>query len=561
MSIPKNILLGFVLAFIVVVAIGIYSYTYFKNSVRLGNQGAVLNEITIMAKEGKAMVADLDRNVLSFTLAGDSTFKNHFEGRAVLLLNQIEAVRKISSEYPSFMTTIDALKDTATAFVDMRKRLMFSHSSSSGYSTFAADMEGSLNGVMLLLTRLEDQASSFEKSRTETLTRHFYQFVFVFAGLLVLAVILIFGLLYTSNTTIKARELSERRLLQRKEAIKDLYENAPCGYLTVNHEGMVIACNKTLLQLLGYNKAEVIDAKHITAILPSWNQLLENHFKEVEGEVDPKEAEPELVKKNGERRVALASIAASASGLDEYMLTLVDYTERQKFRDQLIQNNLDLEAFSHSVSHDLKAPLRAVNSYSAMLKEDFGTALNDDAQHMLDTIVRNAKNMTLMIEDLLRLSRMGQKEVIESEINMESMVRNVIKGQEAEAGENKVTINVHELGSSKGDIGLIKQVWVNLISNAIKYSGMTQHPEVEIGVYKENNERVFYVKDNGSGFDMQYYDKLFGVFQRLHSRKDFEGTGVGLSIVKRIIDKHHGRVWATSEVNKGATFYFTFLGA
>jgi PAS domain S-box-containing protein len=562
MTTPKNILIGFLLALLLVLAIGVYSFVYFRSTVRLGRQGAVLNELVLMAKEAKAMLSDLERNVLAYQVAENQTFKDHFVTRSIYLTQQLDKLRSVAAPYPSFQSTIDAVKDSVTSYIKERLYLLEQpDGGTANISDKTLKGEAMLNNAVMMLGSLEEQATVAESLREEALTRQFYRFVFVFGGLLILAVTAIVGLLFASNAVMKTRALSSEKLRRTNETINELYENAPCGYLTVNQEGMITACNQTILSMLGYQKQEVEDRMHISRILPLWEELKQKHVGKNDPEAPTQAMEPEMIKKNGGRLIALASIAAVAEvDGDHYRLTLVDYTERKKYRDQLLQNNEDLEAFSYSVSHDLRAPLRAVNSYSSMLQEDFGASLSADAKQLLETIVRNAKNMTSMIEDLLRLSRMGQQEVIESDINMDSMVQNVIKAN-SERETTRATILVDPLGMSKGDIGLLKQVWVNLISNAIKYSAMADSPRIEIGVRSDGDERIFYVKDNGAGFDMQYYDKLFGVFQRLHSKKEFEGTGVGLSIVKRIVEKHQGRIWATSVVGEGATFYFTFKGA
>ena len=164
--------------------------------------------------------------------------------------------------------------------------------------------------------------------------------------------------------------------------------------------------------------------------------------------------------------------------------------------------------------------------------------------------------MGLLIDDLLAFSRLGRKEVKTSRIDMEELVKDVISEIE-HSTQHHAEVKIHDLIDAFADISLLRQVWINLISNGIKYSGKKENPVVEIGSYIENSEVVYYVKDNGSGFDMKYAGKLFGVFQRLHNPADFEGTGIGLAIVQRIVTKHGGRVWADAKENEGATFFFT----
>lgn len=226
--------------------------------------------------------------------------------------------------------------------------------------------------------------------------------------------------------------------------------------------------------------------------------------------------------------------------------------------NELEVSNKELESFTYSVSHDLRAPLRAVHSYSKILEEDYMEKLDDDGRQTIKVILRNSKKMGELIDDLLAFSRLGRKEVNSKDIHMDSLVRGVTNEfLSSDSENNNVEIKIQTLPAASGDQALVKQVWVNLVSNAVKYSSKQKKILIEIGSYPKGDQNVYYVKDNGVGFDMQYYDKLFGVFQRLHSQEDFEGTGVGLAISQRIVQKHHGEIWAESKLNEGATFYFS----
>jgi signal transduction histidine kinase/ligand-binding sensor domain-containing protein len=224
--------------------------------------------------------------------------------------------------------------------------------------------------------------------------------------------------------------------------------------------------------------------------------------------------------------------------------------------DQLHELNKELEAFSYSISHDLRAPLRSIIGYSKILEEDFYEKLDAEGRRVLATIQNNASGMNNLINHLLEFSKSGRKELLKAEMDPGLLIKNVL-GEISSSTQHKTEIRVNTLPRVYADSKLLSQVWINLLSNAIKYSAKKETPVVEVGSYAEKNEVVFYVKDNGAGFDMKYVDKLFGVFQRLHKAEDFEGTGVGLALVQRIVAKHGGRVWAEGKVNEGATFYFS----
>jgi PAS domain S-box-containing protein len=222
---------------------------------------------------------------------------------------------------------------------------------------------------------------------------------------------------------------------------------------------------------------------------------------------------------------------------------------------QLQSVNKELEAFSYSVSHDLRAPLRAINGYAKILEDDYALKMDVDGIDSLAAILKNSKRMGNLIDDLLAFSRLGKKEITTSEINMTALVMSI--KEELNIDTAKIKFELNELLPANGQQALIKQVWINLISNAIKYSKHESISSIEIGSYYNNNLVIYYVKDNGAGFDMQYYDKLFGVFQRLHSNEEFEGTGIGLAIVQKIVNRHNGNVWAEAKLNEGACFYFS----
>ena len=223
---------------------------------------------------------------------------------------------------------------------------------------------------------------------------------------------------------------------------------------------------------------------------------------------------------------------------------------------QLEAANKELEAFSYSVSHDLRAPLRAIDGYTRILVEDHAQALDEEGKRACAIISREAQRMGELIDDLLAFSRLSRREIRKSRIDMKALAKTVFKEQAAGEGETRIDFKIGRLPSAVGDPALIRQVWTNLLANAVKFTSGRKRAIIEAGATEEKDETVYYVRDNGAGFDMEYAEKLFGVFQRLHSESEFEGTGVGLAIVKRVIQRHGGRVWAEGAVDRGAVFYF-----
>ncbi|WP_309641132.1 ATP-binding protein [Flavobacterium sp.] len=225
-------------------------------------------------------------------------------------------------------------------------------------------------------------------------------------------------------------------------------------------------------------------------------------------------------------------------------------------KTRLKEVNAELDAFTYSVAHDLRAPLRAVNSYSQILAEDYSQLIDADGMQVLEIIRYNTKKMGTLIDELLSFSRLGRKEIDRKTIDLDDLIGSVLADINRST-EHHAAIKASPLPMVNADPVLLRQMLFNLISNAIKYSSKKENPVVEIAATQQNDKTVFSVKDNGAGFDMRFADKLFGVFQRLHSEKEFEGNGVGLAIVHRIIAKHGGQVWGEGKENEGATFYFT----
>jgi signal transduction histidine kinase len=234
------------------------------------------------------------------------------------------------------------------------------------------------------------------------------------------------------------------------------------------------------------------------------------------------------------------------------------HTEAKKLYDQLQTANKELQAFSYSVSHDLRAPLRHVLGFVGLLQQDAGPSLSEKNLRHLTTISQAAKRMGILIDDLLAFSRVGRAELKKTDVNLDELVQETLRDFQGETKERNIVWEIHPLPPVRADPALLRMVLVNLISNAVKFTGARAEAKIEIGCAPNgNDETVTFIRDNGAGFDPKYTEKLFGVFERLHSQDEFEGTGIGLANVQRIIHRHGGRTWADSVVDGGATFYFS----
>jgi two-component system, sensor histidine kinase and response regulator len=260
----------------------------------------------------------------------------------------------------------------------------------------------------------------------------------------------------------------------------------------------------------------------------------------------------QLERKVNERTAWLAAEIAERRRAEEEVREL-----NQDLEQRVKERTADLESFSYSVSHDLRAPLRAIDGFSNLLMNQYGAGFTPDARHLLNNVIVSARHMGMLIDSLLQLSRLGGTDLSKAVVDVSALVREIIDELQKQNTERMVKVEVADLPDCTGDAGLIRQVFVNLLSNAFKFTRHRTRPFIHVGGGVQGGHLQFFVRDNGAGFDMRYSNKLFGVFQRLHRNEEFEGVGVGLSIVQRIVQRHGGEIWAEAELDKGATFYFT----
>ncbi|OFY64065.1 MAG: hypothetical protein A3H98_06075 [Bacteroidetes bacterium RIFCSPLOWO2_02_FULL_36_8] len=341
-----------------------------------------------------------------------------------------------------------------------------------------------------------------------------------------------------------------------------------------DQDGAIISWNKGAENIYGFTETEALSMK-------IWN-IIPNHLYSETQEIINRICNGEKISMFESHRITkhgkIIDVLFSASVLkdENQKIRSIAITERditqQKINDEKIKSlnlelsrnlakleviNRELESFSYSVSHDLRAPLRIINGFIKIIKEDHETGLNDDVKKNLNIIILNVLEMEQLISGLLAFSKISRKELVKTKVQMDWMVKEIVAQESSSKPTLSVKVNIHQLPDAIGDALMLKQVWTNLISNAFKYSSKKKNPEITIGFTQLENDIMFFIKDNGVGFDMTNYDRLFGVFQRLHTDSDFEGTGVGLALVQRIINKHGGKVWAEGKTGEGAVFYFT----
>jgi len=355
------------------------------------------------------------------------------------------------------------------------------------------------------------------------------------------------------------RDITEKR--KAEEKFHSLLDSAPDATVIVNEQGLIQMTNTQTEKLFGYTRDQLL-GKPVEILIP--NELRSKHVHHRASFAKSSKVramgvgiELNAVKMDGS--MFPVEISLSPIQTEEGMLisaSVRDISHRKALENELKKTNTELEAFTYSVSHDLRAPLRGIIGFTSVLEEEYGDKLDDEAKRITTIIKDNTIKMGMLIDDLLSFSRTGRQEINKTDINTTVMVHEIMEELTEQTKAGQIKWDIGKLLPLKGDISTIRQVWINLLSNAIKYTGNRMNPHIEIGSWAENGYTVCYVKDNGVGFDEVYKDKLFKVFQRLHDAGDFDGTGVGLALVEKIVSKHGGRVWAEGKINEGATFYF-----
>jgi PAS domain S-box-containing protein len=345
--------------------------------------------------------------------------------------------------------------------------------------------------------------------------------------------------------------------------------------------GIVTSWNSGAEKIFGYPAAEMI-GQSITKLIPADRQQEEEailgrirrgesvrHFETVRVRKDGSAVDVSVtvsaIRDPDGRIVGASKVARDITERKRAEATIQRFNAELEQRvaertEQLQAANRELEAFSYSVSHDLRAPLRAIDGFSQAVLEDFGARMPPEGLRYLQTIRAGAQRMGALIDDLLDFARLNRKTVHAQDVETHRIVAEALEDLGSPWPGRQVEIRIGDLPGCHGDPAMLKQAWMNLLSNALKYTRKRERATIEIGCTKEGGQMIYFVRDNGTGFDMRYSGKLFGVFQRLHRPEEYEGTGVGLAIVQRIVHRHGGKVWAEAAVDRGASFYFTLNG-
>ncbi|MDD1678316.1 MAG: PAS domain S-box protein, partial [Methanomicrobiales archaeon] len=382
------------------------------------------------------------------------------------------------------------------------------------------------------------------------------------------------------------RDITERKRMEEELRVseskfKELVGLLPQAIFETDAEGKIMYANPYTYDMLGYVAEDREKELFIHQMIsPEGRDRALQNFQGVLYQKLTGGREYTLVRKDGSRfRAMVYTAPIIREGVPLGIRgTLIDLTKLKEVEEEirrlndelehrvkertieLVETNKELESFTYSVSHDLRAPLRAIDGFSGILLENYQNSLPPEAKVYLSKVRANAQQMALLIDALLNFSRTSRSQVKKEILDPKPLAAAALEEIHAELDHRQVDITIHDLPLCSADPAMLKLVFQNLLSNSLKFTRSRAKGEIEVGSYPKGNRTVYYVKDNGIGFDMRYVHKLFGVFQRLHTASEYEGTGVGLAIVQKIIQRHGGNVWAESEIGKGATFYFTLEG-
>lgn len=361
---------------------------------------------------------------------------------------------------------------------------------------------------------------------------------------------------------------------QKNDKYKSLIEEAIEVVFISDYKGNFTYFNQRVEKVYGFKPQELIGAHFTTLIRPSMikkvaafyleqfeQKKLEtiSDFQIIDKAGNPRWVEQTVILRTRNNRVeGFHGVLRDIDARIEQEQEIIKLNSQLKHKvDELETVNKEIDSFNHTVSHDLRSPLRGISTLAEIMQLEFGEQLPEDAKELLTRLILSTNKIQQLVEDLLEFAKVGRQEIKMEQVNMTELIDQILHEYLPNDPENKISVQVDKLAEAYCDKQLIQQVWVNFITNAIKYSSKKEQPLIRIGNYFKNNEQVYFIKDNGAGFDMTYYKKLFSAFSRLHADAEFKGTGVGLSIVKRIVERHGGRVWGEGKQEEGATFYFS----
>jgi signal transduction histidine kinase/CHASE3 domain sensor protein len=540
-------------------------------------------EVIVAIKSFSASLADFLYHNRGFLITGDERQLLERDNSRNAMLVVLDKVRQLTTDNPEQQVRLRALDKLVQQRVE-RANLAIQVRREKGVEASTALLASGKGDTILVeieakLDELENAENNLLKERQRTAQVMRSSSLFTLGIMATTSLLLLLWVFRASRREIAERKLAEKELREKEERLALATLQNGVGVWDWNLITQQMVWDDSMYALYRIRREDFIGTEEAwrAALHPDDLHRGDREVNDAIAGIKPFNTEFRVVWPNGEIHhiKAVAKVFRDEKGTPLRMLGInMDITASKQLEEkinelnrslelrvtertaQLEAANKDMESFSYSISHDLRAPLRAINGFSKILQEDYAVQLDDEGRRLLNVVGNNAQKMGQLIDDILAFSRAGRNEIEHTTIDMKKLVTGVWEELKPDMAGRDIHLELRDLPPAGGDAAMMHQVVFNLLSNAVKFTRHNAGARIEVGVQTSEHETIYHVKDNGAGFDMQYADKLFGVFLRLHGMDEFEGTGIGLAIVKRIIAKHGGRVWAEGKVNEGATFYF-----
>ena len=567
-SVENKILAGFVASVAALVVMGWLAYRTTDRFITTDQLVAHTREVIATLESSLAILTDAEAQQRAFLLTGDAQFLKASRNAQAQIHGWIDKVRRLTADNPvqqQRLAGLDAVISQRMTILNGRIKLRQER----GLQAVSGDVATLSQGGELMdqiwrgIAEMRDTENSLLSQRQQTArTSAEISLIIIFTGSVLACVVGLTAVLLI-HRDLKLRKLAEAE----RDRFFDLSRDVIC---IATFDGYFKTLNPAWERTLGFSREELTAKPFMEFIHPDDVPASQVEVEKLAGGRETVNFENRYLCKDGSWRWFAWNARAAVPQQLIYAAGR-DITERKRAQVQITQLNADLqnratqleaankelEAFSYSVSHDLRAPLRHIDGFVKLLNKQAGEALDERGRRYLDIVADSARQMGTLIDDLLVFSRMNRAELRQAKVSSDSLVHEAIGGLQTEINGRTIHWKITPLPEVEADPAMLRQVWVNLIANAVKYSRLRSPAEIEIGCSPGDGEHVFFVRDNGVGFDMQYAHKLFGVFQRLHRAEEFEGTGIGLANVRRIVHRHGGRTWAEGKIDGGATFFFS----
>jgi PAS domain S-box-containing protein len=585
---------GFAIGILLMVEAAAVAFNFTKRMLETSNWVTHRQEVLKEIQQVMTGIEELASGERVYIIVGDEPLLKDRQSTKAAVYQNVRNVRKLTADNPNQQRNLDRLEPLIAQRINWEDQ-MITVRREQGLSAAAQQLAGGpglklSDEIFRVSKEIEDEEYRLlGTDRTKAEVASTMTFLLLPVGVFLSLTILSLGVFFL-NAGVGERAQAETALRESEAQLHTVVENLDEGVVVSDLNGQLLQWNRAALKLHGYSDSDQ-GRRRFTELIDTF-ELSTLHGAQV-----PVEQWPLARILRGEKlhdlELRVRRVGSDWQRIFHYggtlvhdannqplmaIVTIADITEGKRVEQEIRQLNAELEehvvkrtaqleaankeleAFSYSVSHDLRSPLRTLDGFSQAVLEDYGAQLPEEGRRYLQTIREGAQRMGVLIDDLLTFSRLSRLPLHKQTVETARLVRDSLDELDSEKRGRKIDIRLSELPSCHGDPALLKQVWINLLSNALKYTRNREAATVEIGCARDNGEAVYFVRDNGTGFDMKYAHKLFGVFQRLHRADEFEGTGVGLAIIQRIIHRHGGRIWAEAAIDRGATFHFTLEG-